>query len=185
MKNILKSRLFIFILGGIIFGSITGVVAYTINASNVEYKPSWTKENGESINNVKEAIDELYNKTNNNITFYKKSNILTSNGINSTTENINIEDGKFIIVIASRTAEYVPITNVSIDNNNLLKIGETIDYTKQPGNGTYDDYKAGRGSSKLEIYYLNNNKNSDLTFSVASTNNNYNAVGILTIYKLN
>ncbi len=62
MKNILKNRLFIFILGGIIFGSITGVVAYTINASNVEYKPSWTKENGDSINNVKEAVDELYNK---------------------------------------------------------------------------------------------------------------------------
>ena len=66
MKKILRSRIFAFILGAIIFGSI-GVMASQFNAKQIMYNPSdntWKKSNGEDINNVKEAIDELYTKRN-------------------------------------------------------------------------------------------------------------------------
>ena len=69
MKKIIKSRVFAFILGAIIFGSIGVVSAYTIFADNIGYTPkdsTWKKSNGEDITNVKDAIDELYNKANTN-----------------------------------------------------------------------------------------------------------------------
>ena len=67
MKKIFrKSNIFAFILGAIIFGGI-GVVsaAYTIYANNIEFTPSnssWKKANGDNITNVKDAIDDMYDK---------------------------------------------------------------------------------------------------------------------------
>jgi hypothetical protein len=52
-----------FIFGLIIAGTIS-VSAYNLLAKDVSYTPSWTKENGESITNVKDAVDELYDKAN-------------------------------------------------------------------------------------------------------------------------
>lgn len=69
MKIIIKSRLFAFILGALIFSGITGVAAYNMFAKDIKYTPSdttWKKSNGEDITNVEEAIDELYNKKNTN-----------------------------------------------------------------------------------------------------------------------
>ena len=71
MKKIFKkSNIFSFLLGAIIFGGIVGVSAYTILATDIGYTPSdstWKKTNGENITNVKDAIDELYLKTNNSM----------------------------------------------------------------------------------------------------------------------
>ncbi len=66
--RILKSRIFAFILGAVIFGGIVGVSAYTIFANDIGYTPkdsTWKKSNGEDITNVKDAIDELYIKAGN------------------------------------------------------------------------------------------------------------------------
>ena len=68
MNKVLKSRIFFLILGAVIFGGIVGVSAYSILASDIGYTPSdstWKKTNGENITNVKDAIDELYLKSNN------------------------------------------------------------------------------------------------------------------------
>lgn len=68
MKKIFKSRLFTFVLGAIIFSGITAVSAYTIFANDIGYTPkdtTWKKSNGEDITNVKDAIDDLYDKVNN------------------------------------------------------------------------------------------------------------------------
>ena len=62
MNKIFKSRLFAFILGAIIFSGIT-VVASQLFASSVTYSPSddtFKKSNGEDIETVADAIDELY-----------------------------------------------------------------------------------------------------------------------------
>lgn len=67
MKKIIINPIFTFILGALIFGGIVGVSAYTIFANDIGYTPkdsTWKKSNGEDITNVKEAIDELYTKTN-------------------------------------------------------------------------------------------------------------------------
>ena len=64
MKKVFTSRIFAFILGAVIFSSIT-VAAHTIFANDIGYTPkdtTWKKSNGEDITNVKDAIDELYNK---------------------------------------------------------------------------------------------------------------------------
>lgn len=65
MKKIIKNNLLGFIIGGIVFSSMGVVLAYAVLAKDVSYTPkdsSWKKSNGEDITNVKDAIDELYNK---------------------------------------------------------------------------------------------------------------------------
>ena len=63
MKKILKSRVFAFILGAILFGGIGVVSAYGLFAKDVDFTPSdntWKKETGDEITNVEDAVDELY-----------------------------------------------------------------------------------------------------------------------------
>ncbi|MBR1416342.1 MAG: hypothetical protein IJ572_00800 [Bacilli bacterium] len=61
MKRLIKSRIFMFILG-LIVASTTSVFAYSIIASDVAFTPTdntWKKSNGEPMENVKEALDDL------------------------------------------------------------------------------------------------------------------------------
>ena len=58
MKRIFKNPIFTFILGGILFGSITGVVAYSYSSNDISYTPKDTNWN---VDNVGSAIDDLYN----------------------------------------------------------------------------------------------------------------------------
>lgn len=67
MKKVIKNRLFLVIITMIITASVT-VYAAGILASEISFTPknsSWTKENGEPIKNVDDALNELYkNKSN-------------------------------------------------------------------------------------------------------------------------
>ena len=56
MKKFVKSRLFTFILGAVIFSGITGVVAYTLNANQVSYTPS---DKTWKVKTVEEAINDM------------------------------------------------------------------------------------------------------------------------------
>ena len=61
MKNlnkVFKSKIFIFILGGLVFGTISVSAVTYFASSNVTYD---NKTSGLSSNNVQWAIDELYN----------------------------------------------------------------------------------------------------------------------------
>ena len=55
--KILKNRFFIFILGGILFSSITAFAVTTISADKVTY----TKSDG-TVTNVNNVLDDLYNR---------------------------------------------------------------------------------------------------------------------------
>lgn len=82
MKKIFKSRIFAFILGTLIFSGITVVSAYTILANDIGYTPkdtTWKKSNGEDITNVKDAIDELYLKSNNSYIYGEQTSTNYSN----------------------------------------------------------------------------------------------------------
>lgn len=99
MKRIIKNPIFTFILGIILTSSIT-VVAYTTLAKDIGYTP---KDNTWEVDNVKDAIDQLYTKANDKIilnTFYDA--IYGEHiGTLSTTEyrsSINLEKGKYIIL---------------------------------------------------------------------------------------
>ena len=61
MKNIIKSRVFTFILGAIIFGSIGVYAATQYNASQITYN-----KNGKAT--VEAALNDLYTKNNNKLT---------------------------------------------------------------------------------------------------------------------
>ena len=66
MKKIFKkSNIFSFLLGTIIFTGITSVAAYTIFANDIGYTP---KDTTWKVDNVKDAIDDLYTNANTTIT---------------------------------------------------------------------------------------------------------------------
>ena len=71
MKKIIKNPIFTFILGAILFGGTTGVLAATLLASNIKYTP---KDKTWKVDNVKDAIDDLYQ----NNTMGKEEIILTN-----------------------------------------------------------------------------------------------------------
>ena len=73
MKWISKSNVISFILGAIIFGGISSVVALTIASKDVSYDNGTS---GSAKDNVQEAIDELYVKVKN----FKKLNVQTTAG---------------------------------------------------------------------------------------------------------
>ena len=52
----MKKNLLWFILGGIIFSSITATAAYVYTARDINYQPS---DENWSVNNVQEALTEL------------------------------------------------------------------------------------------------------------------------------
>ena len=90
MKKIFKkSNILSFILGAIIFGGVGTVVAATILAKDVSYTP---KDTSWQVDNVKDAIEDLYSKakpeytgsttvtpTTSSQTLFTKNKILTNN----------------------------------------------------------------------------------------------------------
>ena len=152
MKRIIKSRVFAFILGAVIFGGIVGVSAYSIFANDIGYTPSdstWKKSNGEDITNVKDAIDELYSKANEGKTATQVAT-LTTQGAIYTMQN----DG---YIIGTAKAAYMSasaciyfngtelkdiVFAVPHDNSNTLNVSlyvrkDTIVYTRSDY-GTYN-----------------------------------------------
>ena len=94
MKKFIKNNIIGFILGAVIFSSIT-VAAYSILANDIGYTPSdstWKKSNGEDITNVKDAIDELYNKsaTYKNLILIEESFQLDSTHYGTYLKNIDV-----------------------------------------------------------------------------------------------
>lgn len=60
MKKIFKNPLFTFILGAIIFGTISTVFAYSTFANDVDFSP---KDIHWNVGNVSDALDDLRNTT--------------------------------------------------------------------------------------------------------------------------
>lgn len=65
MKKIIKNPILTFVLGALIFGGIGVVSAYTILASDIGYTP---KDTTWEVDNVEDAIDDLYSKVSEPIT---------------------------------------------------------------------------------------------------------------------
>ena len=101
MKKFLNSKLFYFILGAIIFGSISSVLAFSFSASSVEYTPTdttWKTYEGANIDDVQKAIDELHK---NYANFRNSSNFNNSNQGNRATSkstSINLDPGNYIVL---------------------------------------------------------------------------------------
>ena len=86
MKKIIKNPIFIFILSAIIFGSMGVVLAATILAKDVSYTPSNTNW---KVDNVGDAIDELYNNYKNKISTLQTTNDSLNNEIETLTTKLS------------------------------------------------------------------------------------------------
>ena len=155
MKKIFKSRIFIFILGAILFGGIGVVSAYSILASDIGFTPkdsTWKKSNGEDITNVKDAIDELYNKANsssqllNEICTYQLEGSYGQKGqvgaLYDCEVGPNIHKNFYILTIRDKEVDMIMEKNITqgtstttmtwmdaieyIDNNNLQTIWSNV-----------------------------------------------------------
>ena len=121
MKKVLKSRIFAFVLGALIFGGIVGVSAYTIFANDIGYIPkdtTWKKSNGEDITNVKDAIDELYTKANSNSVVNEKYDLIWENknihtGFEPTTISIDLSNYTSVIVMGKYHLSEIYDNNIS------------------------------------------------------------------------
>ena len=123
MKKIFNSKFFYFVLGAIIFGSISSVIAYSLAARDVEYNPgdnSWKTYEGNDINDVQTAIDELrsghydFRKTSS----YNKA----SQGNRSTSRSVSIslEKGNYIVLgTFATTAVYTGSTFTGTTRPNI------------------------------------------------------------------
>ncbi len=134
----MKKYIIGFIFGLIIAGTIS-VSAYNLLAKDVSYTPSWTKENGESINNVKDAIDELYNKSNNsNVISYDSyafDLFCTASKSKSFSVPKNTNHIKVYIVEISTSSAFDPSVSGSIiESQNLSRVG---------GEGVWNQYASG------------------------------------------
>ena len=183
MKKILnKINIFSFILGAIIFGGIVGVSAYTIFANDVGYTPTdenWKKADGSNITNVKEAIDELYTRTNNN------------KSIDLTTKTIATENGNCYTL--KKTEAFI--------EENILFIRIKADKVVEDCNSTYAvdisdlelstiSYKNSFDlSNSINYHFYNTNTTIDTITLKADTNygagvkQNYDFVAYYTITK--
>ena len=125
MKKFIKNNIIGFILGAVIFSSIT-VAAYSVLANDIRYTPkdsTWKKSNGEDITNVSEAIDELYNKAKilNKLTLKIRSESWSSTDAGVTNYNLNnISD-------ILNNYKYLKITGVTTNNvKNYQIMGHNI-----------------------------------------------------------
>lgn len=122
MKNFIKNNLKVFvsiIVTTIIVGSVSVYAAGQYFAKDISFTPkneNFKKENGEPIDNVEDALNELYNK-NNNIEFIAGKQV----GNNMDEYEYTVEkNGKIVVTLyACRgTNGYDSITNYYCKKNN-------------------------------------------------------------------
>ena len=119
MKKIFrKSNIFSFLLGAVIFSGITGVTAYTILASDVGFTP---KNNSWKVDNLSDAIDDLYAKAKPTYTGTTTFTPTTSNQVIATGNKILTSD----ITINAIPSTYKNLTTTTTATANDLLSGKT------------------------------------------------------------
>lgn len=108
MKGFIKNNIKVFvavIISGIIFGGIGVYAASQYLAREIHFTPlneNFTKENGEAIDNVEDALNELYNISNfdftNNDT---KVAYYMGNRTNGKTVSLSLEKGKYFVFVVN------------------------------------------------------------------------------------
>ena len=143
MSKIIKSRIFTFVLGAVIFSGITGVAAYSMFAKDIKYTPSdttWKKSNGEDINNVSDAIDELYSKAN----IAKKYDSVTYN------------------LISDSQSTYGETAALELPSNNLYKYFKITSLTKDTSTNISSCSLSSWSSAQQKSVSLNVNQQYDI-----------------------
>ena len=147
MKKIFKkSNVFSFILGAIIFGGIVGVSAYTILASDIGYTPS---DNSWQVNNVKDAIDELYSKS--NTINFNELYTLNASGPQDFSYTFSENDKNVLIILFSiRDKTLNESDSTILLPNDALKIYDMA---------TEEGFNGRTGSTHTVAYFIKNPSN--------------------------
>ena len=118
--KVLKSRIFAFILGGIIFSAI-GVFAYAYNAGQITYTP---KDSNWKVNNVKSAIDDLNGKVMREITLQGSVNVYTSGGGNGQIKIDNFKQYFKYFTVTNNTCSTIASWSIVRNKGESLTVGE-------------------------------------------------------------
>ena len=155
LNRVLKNRIFIFILGGLILGSAGVLAATYFPSSDVTYDNS---SSGLSSTDVQGAIDELYNEFSTTVvpptagnTILDKVDIVTSgDGLYKD----EYEDGRYLYKGADPN-NYITFNNetagwriLSIESDGSIKITRTNSIMNSRWNGGYSIWK----TAELNIY---------------------------------
>ena len=154
MKS-MKNNYIILVILVIIIGSIGVVSAYTMLAGDISYTPddpTWKKANGEDIANVQEAIDELYNKSN-------EKNCVHDVYVKQSNQQINISfdfEPSYFVAFFSPDASFATAVYengvFSCSNNN----GADMPYFQRNQNIVVTNFPASWNSYKASysVYYI-------------------------------
>ena len=170
MKKIFKSRVFAFVLGALLFGSIGVVSAYTILANDIGYTPSDTTW---EVDNVKDAIDELYIKKQLSSVSLAGKESITGNTTMTYTFQEDIELG-LVIVSASNNindTSYYTATIQSLSSGNYSSLDNST-------SSFYLDEKT-LGGHRSQVYVIEGVKK-DAILTVATR-----YAGLVQILKIN
>ena len=143
MQKLIRKPIVMYLLGFLSAISITSVFAYSLIANNVGYTPTestWKKGDGSDIENVSEALDDLYDQT--KIEDYTGSFYLSgdyrTNYSRYSLVDINVE--KYNRMILNVTGVYsnssVFYFYVQVNGSTILNITKTGTYTIDTTNYT-------------------------------------------------
>ena len=111
MKKIFKNPIFMYILGFVTAIGITSVLAYSIFAPDVGYTPkdgTWKNQDGEVIDDVQSAIDELremkYGYINLEFVDVVKGGKNETSSASAFSVSKELEKGKYLVTIVRSTA---------------------------------------------------------------------------------
>ena len=148
MKKILNKPIFAFILGFVLFGFISSVLASVIISSNVGFTP---KDNTWEVDNTKIALDSLYqNYSNITDPVIKDTRSCSLENTNTCTINNIKVDSAYLCIVNARSYS----GTLSVSNSNVILNQE---------NGGYLDYKY----TTYRAYIIPNS--SSVTFTVSNT----------------
>lgn len=153
MKKFVKNNIIGFILGAVIFSTITAF-AYDFLSNNVGYTPvdnTWKKIDGSAIDNVKDAIDDLYHKANGiNLDNLVSEEIYTNHvsGATYTYTITNVDEYKYFFLInitwRSGSSDYTSslngLTISSITNATYLDLAQIGAQWKSRESGSTKTY---------------------------------------------
>ena len=111
MQKLFKNPIFTYILGFVTAVGITSVLAYSFLAQDVGYIPkegTWKNQEGEEINDVKAAIDELremkYGYINLEFVDVVKGGKNETSSASAVSVSKELEKGKYLVMIVRSTA---------------------------------------------------------------------------------
>lgn len=115
----MKKMLIIGILIGItIGGTLTGVVAYNYNASNVSYEPT---DDTWNVNNVEDALKSLRENKSIDLSNYNKSNNQYNQNLGAMTTkstSLTLNQGEYIVLVTSDSGYNTTTTNTGTSDIN-------------------------------------------------------------------